>query len=150
SLDDFGRCLFLLKRTVACPVWVLAGNHDLWVQRGTYGSSKRLWEEELPRKTAEAGCTWLEGQSLVQDGIAVAGSTAGHDSSPAAPKTRATRQQFAENKRYYTMAAIRINWDWTARQFAERVAVPLLETLDRLEANPAVRQTVVVTHVPVL
>jgi 3',5'-cyclic AMP phosphodiesterase CpdA len=47
SLHDFETCLVVLKQRVQCPVWVLPGNHDLWVRHT--GSSERLFAEELQR-----------------------------------------------------------------------------------------------------
>ena len=46
--------------------------------------------------------------------------------------------------------ALRIDWEWSDPEFAERVARPFLATLDGWEADPAVRRVVAVTHVPIL
>jgi Calcineurin-like phosphoesterase len=147
SLQDVARCLGVLKQFVTCPVWVLPGNHDLW-SRGA--GSKRVWEELLPRTVEEAGCLWLEGKSFVRGGVGVAGTIAWYDYSAADPSIKATAREFAENKRYYNNDAQYVSWEWSDPEFAARVAGPFLEALDRLEADPAVRQTVVVTHVPLL
>jgi len=147
SLENIARCLALLKRFVACPVWVLPGNHDLWA-RGA--SSRRLWEELMPRTVEQADCHWLEGKAFVRHGVAVAGTIAWYDYSAADPHVKAPARIFAENKRYYNMDGTYIDWDWSDLQFAELAAEPFLATLDRLDADPAVRQTVVVTHVPLL
>ncbi len=147
SLHEFDRCLAIVKSIVRCPVWVLVGNHDVWA-RGA--SSRRLWEELLPRATEAAGCHWLEGKAFVVDGAAVAGTIAWYDYSAADPSIRADAKVFAENKGYFNNDARMIDWPWSDPEFAAVVAGPFLETLDRLEADAAVRQTVVVTHVPLL
>lgn len=148
SLADFRRCLELLKQFVSCPVWVVAGNHDLWVRQT--GSSERLFTEELPLATVLAGCRWLEGEAFVIGGVAVAGSIAWYDYSAADPAVTATVEQFAKNKQYYNMDALMVAWGWTDVEFAARVGTALTATLDRLEADAAVKRTVVVTHVPLL
>src|SRR5207247_1135825 len=135
------------KQIVPCPVPVLMGNHDLWCRDGR---SQLKWERDLPAIVRDCGCIWLEGDAFVHDGVAVAGTIAWYDYSAADPRVTASPQAFAENKRFYNMDALLIDWPWTDSQFAERVAGPFLATLDRLEADAAVRQTVVVTHVPTL
>lgn len=147
GLANLEQCLALLTGLVSCPILVLAGNHDLWTQ-GT--SSQRLWEERLPETVKEAGCHWLEGNVFVREGVAVAGTIAWYDYSAADPTIQATPRVFAQDKRFYNMDAVYINWPWSDEQFATRVGEPFLALLDGLEADPAVRQTVAVTHVPLL
>jgi 3',5'-cyclic AMP phosphodiesterase CpdA len=148
SLDEIEQCLGLLKGAVACPVWVLPGNHDLWVRWS--GDSQRLFEERLPEVVGRAGCRWLEGGAFVERGVGVAGTIAWYDYSAADPGVKASARDFALNKQYYNNDARMIAWRWTDPEFAARVAGPFLAALDRLEADAAVRQTVVVTHVPLL
>jgi hypothetical protein len=147
SLKDLAYCLQVFRLTVSCPVWVLAGNHDVWARDAR---SKRLWQELLPESVREAGCNWLEGTAFVQEGVAVAGTIAWYDYSGADATVDATPAIFAAEKPYYNPDATLIDWEWNDLQFAALVAQPFLDTLDRLEADAAVRQTVVVTHVPVL
>jgi hypothetical protein len=147
SMPDVERCLTILKDLVACPVLVIAGNHDLWARSAP---SQRLWQERLPEAVERVGCTWLEGKAFVRDGVAVAGTIAWYDYSAADPSIQASPRTFAENKRYYNNDAVLIDWPWSDPDFAAAVAAPFLETLDRLESDPAVKQTVVVTHVPLL
>jgi predicted phosphohydrolase len=147
SLASLRQLLDALRHLLGCPIVILPGNHDLWA-RGA--ASVRLWEELLPRLVEECGCLWLEGKAWLRDGIALAGTIAWYDYSAADPNVVASEQQFAERKRWYNADARYIDWRWTDPQFAEVVAKPFLETLDRLEGDPAVRQVVVVTHVPLL
>ena len=150
SLPHIEQCLATVKGLVDCPVLVLAGNHDLWVPQGLAGNSDKIFREELPRVVAEAGCEWLEGKAVVFDGVAVAGTIAWYDYSAADPAIPATKKIFAEDKRYFNNDAFRIQWRHTDESFCQAVAGPFLTTLDRLEADPAVRQVVVATHVPLL
>lgn len=148
SLDDLEHCLTLFKERVPCPVWVIPGNHDLWVRRTS--DSRGLWLERLPRTVAGAGCHWLEGTAFVLRGIAVAGTVAWYDYSAADPSVRASPETFAQQKYKFNPDALLIDWEWSDREFAEMVATPFLATLDHLESDPAVRHVVVVTHVPLL
>jgi predicted phosphohydrolase len=132
---------------VGCPILVVAGNHDLWKRDA---SSRRLWQELLPERTRRTGCIWLEGDAFIHGGVAVAGTIAWYDYSAADPSIEASPQTFASEKRYFNLDAALIDWEWSDPEFAALVAGPFLATLDRLEADPAVRQTVVVTHVPLL
>jgi 3',5'-cyclic AMP phosphodiesterase CpdA len=147
SLPELERCLATLKGLLDCPVWVLPGNHDLWCRSAR---SQRLWEELLPQTVAAAGCRWLEGSSFVVDGVGVAGTIAWYDYSAADPAVQESPRTFAEQKRHFNMDAVMIDWAWSDADFAARVAGPFLAALDRLETDPAVRQTVVATHVPLL
>lgn len=148
SPADTVRCLQVFAKGVLCPVWVLAGNHDLWA-RPPY-DSHRLWRERLPEAVAEAGCRWLEGTAFVLGHTAIAGTIAWYDYSAADPSIRATALEFAQRKIDYNADALRIDWGWSDPEFAERISKPFLTTLDNLEADPAVQRIVAVTHVPLL
>jgi hypothetical protein len=145
---DLVRCLKIVRDGVRCPVWVLAGNHDLWAHPPY--DSHRLWRERLPEAVAEAGCRWLEGTAFVLGDTAIAGTIAWYDYSAADPSVKATALEFAQRKMHYNADALRIDWGWSDPEFAELVGKPFLATLDDLEANPAVKRVVTVTHVPVL
>jgi hypothetical protein len=125
----------------------LPGNHDLWARDAR---STRLWHQVLPDTARQASCQWLEGTAFVEGGVGVAGTIAWYDYSAADPTVEATPAIFASEKRYFNPDATYIDWEWSDQQFAALIAQPFLATLDRLEADAAVRQTVVVTHVPVL
>jgi hypothetical protein len=142
------RCLELFRQEIPCPIWVLAGNHDLWAHPPY--DSKRLWEERVPAIVEETGCHWLEGSSFQLGDVAVAGTIAWYDYSAVDPSVKATALQFAQEKWNYNADALRIDWAWSDPELAERVSIPFLAALDHLERDPRVRQIVVVTHVPVL
>ncbi len=147
SLEHWPRCLQLLTSRLRCPILVLPGNHDLW--RGN-GSSLEKWQEKLPQAVRQAGCVWLEGEAFVQQGVAIAGTIAWYDYSAADPHIQAPPQEFADQKHLFNPDATEIDWPWTDLEFAELVGQALLATLDRCEADAAVGQSVVVTHVPLL
>jgi 3',5'-cyclic AMP phosphodiesterase CpdA len=142
------HCLRIVREAAGCPVWVLAGNHDLWAHPPY--DSHRLWRERLPEAVAEADCRWLEGTAFVVGDTAVAGTIGWYDYSAVDPSIQATALEFAQKKMHYNADALRIDWGWSDPEFAERVGKPFLATLDGLEANPAVRRIVVATHVPIL
>jgi hypothetical protein len=146
SYLDFERCLDLVRQRIPCPIWVLAGNHDVWA-RPPY-DSRRLWLEKVPEFVAHAGCRYLEGLSFTLGDTAIAGSIAWYDYSAADPAIKASALQFAQNKYLHNADALRIDWEWSDPEFAEKVGTDLLAQLDRLEENPAIRRVVVVTHVP--
>jgi len=148
SLADIKRGLQLLREQVRCPIWVLAGNHDLWA-RPPY-DSRQLWLEQVPATVRATGCQWLEGTSFVLDGVAVAGTIAWYDYSAADPSVRASALEFAQQKFLFNADALRIDWEWSDPEFAERVCVPFLAQLDHLGSDPSVRRIVVVTHVPIV
>jgi 3',5'-cyclic AMP phosphodiesterase CpdA len=147
SLPDMTACLRLLRDRVAAPIFVLAGNHDLWA-RGC--PSKTKWESRLAQTVAEAGCEWFEGRSWTREGIAVAGTIAWYDYSARDPHVTATLDDFAREKKYFNPDAYEIDWWWSDRAFAAMVAGPFLETLDALEADDSVRGIIVTTHVPLV
>lgn len=148
SLNDLQHGLQILREQVQCPIWVLAGNHDVWA-RPPY-DSRQLWQDQIPAAVRAAGCHWLEGASFVLDGVAVAGTIAWYDYSAADPNVQASALEFAQQKFHYNADALRIDWEWSDPEFAERVGSPFLAQLDRLESDPAVQRVVVVTHVPIV
>jgi 3',5'-cyclic AMP phosphodiesterase CpdA len=148
SLADGKRCLQLIREQVSAPIWVLAGNHDVWA-RPPY-DSRKLFLEQFPATVRACGCQYLEGTSFVLKGVAVAGTIAWYDYSAADPIVKATAMQFAQQKFHHNADALRIDWEWSDPEFAERVSVPFLSQLDHLESDPAVKRIVVATHVPLV
>jgi hypothetical protein len=72
SSADFEPCPALFKK-LACPVLVLAGNHDAFPGRA---GSRQLWQHVFPDTVQRLGFRWLEGEPFVQGGVAVAGTVA--------------------------------------------------------------------------
>jgi 3',5'-cyclic AMP phosphodiesterase CpdA len=145
SSQDFEPCLRLFQK-LACPVLVLAGNHDVFPGRA---GSRQLWTRVLPETVRRLAFHWLEGEPFVRDGVAVAGTVAWYDYSAADPAVPASPQDFAREKRSFSPDD-RIDWPWTDPEFAGMVGRHFLAGLDRLEADAAVKQIVVVTHLPIL
>jgi 3',5'-cyclic AMP phosphodiesterase CpdA len=148
SLGELEHCLKLFKDRLPCPVWVLAGNHDLWVRRSS--DSKGVWLERFPRAVKAAGCHYLEGISFTLGSTAVIGTIAWYDYSSADPSVQASAVTFAQEKFNYNNDALLIDWEWSDPEFAAMVAGPFLGTLERLQSDPAIRHIVVITHVPIL
>jgi hypothetical protein len=148
SLNDFVRCLKLFRQALSCPLWVLPGDHDFWA-RPPYDSG-RLWRQLIPEAVAANGCQYLEGGSFVHGGIAVAGTVAWYDYSSATLAGIVSDMEFAQQKYLYNADALRIDWEWSDPEFAGLASAPFLATLDHLEQDSAVRQTIVVTHFPIL
>lgn len=147
SLLDMTECLRLVRRSVSAPIFVLPGNHDLYARDL---SSRAKWEGRLAEVVADAGCEWFEASSWTYQDIAVAGTIAWYDYSAKDPGLSATPEDFAREKKYFNPDGHEIDWFWSDQEFARLVEKPFLETLDRLEADPAVRQIVVTTHVPLV
>jgi hypothetical protein len=146
--SDFIRCLKLFRQALTCPIWVLAGDRDFWA-RPPY-DSRRLWRDQIPEAVAKEHCQYLEGQSFVQDGVAVAGTVAWYDYSTATMAGIVSDLEFAQQKYLYNADALRIDWEWSDPEFASQCALPFLATLDHLEQDAQVSRTVVVTHFPIL
>jgi len=148
SLPELERCLALFKERLTCPIYVIPGNHDLWVRR-TH-DSRQLWQERLPNAVAAAGCLWLEGTAFVLEGTAVAGTIGWYDYSAADPSIQASALTFAQEKYNFNPDALLIDWEWSDPEFADLVSAPFLAMLEHLEGYPAVRRVVVVTHMPLV
>lgn len=145
---DLERCLSLVRERIACPVWVVAGNHDVWAWPPY--DSRKLWLEIIPDIVARTGCQYLEGTGFVVGDVAVAGTIAWYDYSGADPSVQASALQFAQTKYIYNADALRVDWEWSDPELCELVAAPFLAKLDQFEASPAVRKVVAVTHVPLV
>jgi hypothetical protein len=148
SLTDLTRCLKLFRQALSCPIWILPGDHDFWA-RPPYDSG-RLWRELIPQAVAANNCQWLEGNCFVHEGVAFIGTVAWYDYSSATMAGILTDMEFAQQKYLHNADALRIDWEWTDPEFAGLVGTPFLTLLDHLEQDPAVRQSVVITHFPVL
>ena len=148
SLTDLVRCLKLFRQALDCPIWVLPGDHDFWA-RPPY-DSHRLWRDLIPEAVASNHCQYLEGNSFVLHGIAVAGTVAWYDYSSATLAGIVSDLEFAQQKYLHNADALRIDWEWSDPEFAGLASAPFLAMLDHLEQDPSVRQTVVVTHFPIL
>jgi predicted phosphohydrolase len=145
-LANFAGCLRLFAGLPG-EVAVLAGNHDVWAGGGHH--SQDLWERELPEVVRAAGMTWLEDAVWRRENVAVVGTLAWYDYSAADPGLPPyPPEYFARNKGKYNNDATFIDWPWSDQEFAAQLCDACVARLMRLEADPAVRAVVVVTHVP--
>jgi 3',5'-cyclic AMP phosphodiesterase CpdA len=142
----FRECLRLFS-LLRCPVAVLAGNHDVWSKNGF--SSERLFQIVLPGMVRECGYHWLEEGPVVAGSVAVAGSIGWYDYSASDPEFRLSTEQIRHAKPRYAADAMYVNWHYSDEQFADECRERLKAQLAQLEANPAVREVLVVTHMPV-
>ena len=145
-LSGFEHMLTLLQ-AVDCPRLVLTGNHDLWSDADQ--DSKSLWETVLPRLTRKSGAIWLEGENWSQNGLAICGTNGWYDYSGRDPSIELTDAEYFEQKRYHMVDGELINWPWTDIEFARMLGKAFSARLDSLDANPSIREILVVTHVPV-
>jgi Calcineurin-like phosphoesterase len=148
SLSDLTRCLKLFRVALSCPIWVLPGDHDFWA-RPPY-DSRYLWRDLIPEAVAKTNCQYLEGKSFVHNGVGVAGTVAWYDYSSATLAGIVSDMEFAQQKYLYNADALRIDWEWSDPEFASLCGTPFLATLDQLEQDPEVKQTVVITHFPII
>ena len=147
SLHDLTNCLHLIREHVTTRILVLPGNHDLYARDR---SSRLKWESLLAEAVVNADCEWFEARSWSLHSIAVVGTIAWYDYSAKDPTLKATLADYAREKKYFNPDADEVDWSWTDPEFAAFVAKPFLETLDQVEADPAIRQIVVATHMPLV
>ncbi|NWG22534.1 MAG: metallophosphoesterase [Chloroflexi bacterium] len=135
-----------LFRDLPCPRAVIAGNHDVY--RGEYGS-RTLWEEWLPRIAREEGFIWLEQDVLALGSLGICGTMAWYDYSSRAPHLPLSDHEYRMLKGQVNHDADYIDWPWSDRAMARYLAKGFSSRLGGLVANPAVRQILVVTHMPI-
>ncbi|HEV2405977.1 MAG TPA: metallophosphoesterase [Ktedonobacterales bacterium] len=147
GLARIRECLALFA-SLPGQVAALAGNHDVWAFRDG-PSSQRMWEEYMPAAVREAGMLWLEDEVWRAGDLAVTGSLAWYDYSavdatiPPYPPA-----YFASEKPNRNMDGRHVDWPWSDLDVARRLGDGLCARLDALEHDDAVRDVLVVTHVP--
>jgi predicted MPP superfamily phosphohydrolase len=142
----FDQCLGCFAR-LGAPVAVLPGNHDLWASLGE--TSALLLYERLQEVTEGFGFHWLEGGPLRLGNVAVAGSIAWYDYSSRDQELAQTDHEVLVNKPRHSLDAVKIDWDYSDQEFAALCRERLEAQLKDLEADPAIRSVLAVTHVPV-
>ncbi len=149
---DIGHPLRLFQRglqlfgDLRCPRALIAGNHDVY--RGEHGS-RALWQEWLPRIAAEEGFVWLEEQSLSLGGVGICGTMGWYDYSSRAPHLAIPDADYRALKGQVNHDADYVDWPWSDVAMARYLGRGFAARLGRLDADPAVRQVVVVTHMPI-
>lgn len=144
-LINFEACLDQLVDSGIKAIGIVPGNHDVWCTQTR--SSLDLYRKLLPGACVRAGVTWLEGRDLMlRDGTAVCGSVAWYDYSDQPP---AVLHEAGALKGVYNNDGNYINWTLSDTQMAANCRQAVMERLARLQADPAVRQILLVTHVPI-
>jgi 3',5'-cyclic AMP phosphodiesterase CpdA len=144
-LEGYRQMLRLLQ-TVHCPRLILVGNHDLWMRDGI--DSETLWTKTLPDITREHGAIWLEDETWKRDGVAVCGTLGWYDYTGRDPSIPMTDEQYFRDKAAYMGDGEYMRWDRTDIEFANTLGEAFSARLAALDADPAVREILVVTHVP--
>src|SRR5688572_4458362 len=144
-LEGYRQMLGLLQ-TVDCPRLILVGNHDLWARDGI--SSETKWNQTLPDLTREHGAIWLEDECWLSDGVAVCGTLGWYDCTGRDPSIPMTLEDYARDKGRFMADGLYMQWERTDLEFAETLGDALSARLELLDADPAVREILVVTHVP--
>ncbi len=140
------RQMLRLLQTVDCPRLVLTGNHDLWARDGI--DSETLWTQTLPDLTREYGAVWLEDQNWIHDGLAVCGTNGWYDYTGSDPSIDMTDEQYFSVKGQYMADGLYMKWHRTDIGFANMLGEAFSARLATLDADPAVREILAVTHVP--
>jgi predicted phosphohydrolase len=150
---DVGHPLRLFRRTLQlfrdlpCPRLLIAGNHDVY--KGEYGS-RELWEVWLPQVTREEGFVWLESQALRLGSLGICGTLGWYDYSSRSPGLPYAEADYQALKGQISNDADYVDWPWSDVAMARFCARGLAGRLAQLEADPAVEQVLVVTHMPVV
>lgn len=149
---DIGHPLRLFRRALQlfrdlpCPRLIVAGNHDLY--RGEH-DSRTLWQTCLPQVAHEEGYRWLDQQNHVLGALGICGTMGWYDYSTRAPHLPYHEDEYRELKRAVSYDADYIDWPWSDRAMARYLARSFAARLGALEADPAVRHILVVTHMPI-
>lgn len=149
----YGDCLAQLV-DVPCLKAVVPGNHDIWVKFEAEYDSLFLYDEELPRISAQHGFHYLDQGPLIlpQAGVAIVGSINWYDYSWALEKLRTLHPEELsrlESKRFSRGRhndANFVRWPLDDVGFTTRVVANFERQL--LQALEQVPRVVAVTHHP--
>lgn len=145
-LDKFIRGLRVFQRVCERRA-AFAGNHDVWHRSSSF-TSQELWETRLEEAAREQGYHWLERENLTIGSLGVCGSLAWYDYSGKHPHFRLTDEHYESLKPLISNDGNFIDWPWTDREFARRIAAQVCDRLDALSGDPQVADILVATHVP--
>ncbi len=150
---DVGHPLRLFRRALQlfhdlpCPRLLIAGNHDVY--RGEY-RSRDLWQEHLPQATRDEGFVWLEAQRFSLGGLGICGTMAWYDYSSRSSHLPYAASDYRAMKGMVSHDADYVDWPWSDVAMARYLARGLTGHLDACEADPAVAQVLVITHMPII
>jgi predicted phosphodiesterase len=148
---SFEACLALFKGC-RVPVGVLAGNHDIWMDKEAGFSSEELWSYQLESLTIKQGAIWLEKQNMRFGKVGIVGSMAWYDYSAIDPAQKKSHQPdvLETLKACFNNDAHWIDWQRKDRDVAAELREKTLKRLREMAAQPEIEKIVVVTHVPIL
>ena len=147
GLDAFGACVAMF-RPLGCPVYVLAGNHDVWKDKVRKIDSETLWTRELPAATEAAGGVWLEATTARFGNVGLAGSLAWYDYSGIDKDLGIPEHRAGDLKQHLNNDAHWIDWQRTDIAFARELANAFMGRIETLSESD-VEHIVLVTHVPI-
>ena len=152
GLQNIEDCLRGLQCLV-CPVGIIAGNHDLWLRDYEVLDSAYLMETVLPNLVRDHKLHWLETDVLKIGDLAITGTVGWYDySHRIVTKETAdfTSVNYERVKALFNNDARFVYWknNRTDAEFANILGEALEDRLAKLEADPTVREVLVITHVP--
>ena len=152
GLQNIQDCLRGLQ-CLACPVGIIAGNHDLWLRDYEVRDSAQLMEVVLPELVRDHKLHWLETDVLKIGNLAIIGTVGWYDyshrifSNESADFTAVNYQRvkllFNNDAKYVYWADNRTDVD-----FSNSLGDALEVRLAKLESDPGVSEVLVITHVP--
>ena len=149
---DVGHPLRLFRRGlqlfagVPCRKFFVPGNHDLYC--GEH-DSRTLWESVLPEAAQQAGFECLEERAVCIGSVGLCGTMGWYDYSTRAPHLELPLDAYPALKAAVNHDADYVDWPWSDRAMARFLTRRFGRRLDALDADPAVAQVIVVTHMPI-
>jgi predicted phosphodiesterase len=146
----FEQCLKLFNKYEGL-IGIILGNHDLYAQKYHKHDSADLWTHIIKDKADRLGLVWLEDQNFIYEGVAVVGSYLHYDYSAkdlVGPCAGYGNDFYAKNKKNINADGKYHNGLPNDLEFSASIGEKFRERLLSAQKNLAVRDIVVVTHVP--
>lgn len=149
--DLFQECIEFFTQKLNCPVLVIPGNHDLWVDPQSPIDSLEMWQTQLIQQTIAAKACWIEDQNFTHKGVSIVGSMLHYDFSAKdtiGPTAGYTKEYFIQNKKRIINDGIFFRGLPEDIVFAKEIGEAFRKRLIDAQMNPHVHEIIVVTHVP--
>lgn len=152
GLQNIQDCLRGLQ-CLACPVGIIAGNHDLWLRDYEVRDSAQLMEVVLPELVRDHKLHWLETDVLKIGNLAITGTVGWYDYSyriATSQTAEFTTTNYERVKRLFNNDARFVYWadNRTDVEYSNILGEALETRLAKLEDDPTVHEVLVITHVP--